>query len=61
MVTPSSTTPYYKITAADAMPLIEVATLLDSPTPVSLNVIQPSGCNNLCTAMSLEYDIVLPN
>jgi hypothetical protein len=61
MLTPSSTTPYYYIKAADALPMVEVAILFDSPTPMSLTVMQPSACNNGCTAVSLLYDTVLPN
>lgn len=41
--------------------MIEVAMLFDCPTPVSLTVMQPSACNNGCTAVSLLYDTVLPN
>ena len=61
MLTPSSTTPYYYITAADAVPMVEVVILFDSPTTMSLTVMQPSACNNGCTAVSLLYDTVLPN
>jgi hypothetical protein len=41
--------------------MIEVPMLFDSPAPVSLTVMQPSACNNGCTAVSLIYDSVLPN
>ena len=61
MSTPNSTTPYYKIIAADAVPMIEVPMLFDSPVPVSLTAMQPSACNSACTAVSLLYDTVVPN
>ena len=61
MLTPSSTTPYYYIKAAGAVPMVEVVALFDSPTPMSLAMMQPSACNNGCTAVSLIYDTVLPN
>jgi hypothetical protein len=61
MLAPSSTTPYYFITAADAFPMVEVVDFFDNPTPISLAVMQPSACNNLCTAVSLLYDTVPPN
>ena len=41
--------------------MVEAAILFYSPTPVSLTVMQPSACNNACTAVSLLYDTVLPN
>jgi hypothetical protein len=41
--------------------MIEVAILFYSPTPVSLTMMQPSACNNACTAVSLLYDTVHPN
>jgi hypothetical protein len=41
--------------------MIEVPVLFDNPTPMALPVMQPSACNNGCTAVSFQYDTVLPN